>query len=143
MKVRIGFVSNSSTSSFCILGYKVDTEDLCMERKMQIIGAISPSELKDLKKALLECESEDDKEDTVEELFIDISYKGSKVFDTINDGEGGVLYLGATLCDISSDDGGAEEEEIDIDEALAKAEKARVALKLKGKPKIYSGMMAS
>ena len=46
MKIRNGFVSNSSSSSFCIFGMYMDTDELI--EKMKSVGSLTEEELKSL-----------------------------------------------------------------------------------------------
>jgi hypothetical protein len=133
MKVRNGFVSNSSTSSFVVLGYKVeyDEEDL-----KDIITKIDPEALKKI-----DMDSEDVESD-LEELFSELVDYGSDKIDFFRDRDGGELYAGALIACVSSDEGTGSGE-FKIDEIMAKCKNAKEIFGFEGEPKLHTGTICS
>jgi hypothetical protein len=128
MKMRQGFVSNSSSSSFVILGYRFEPKSM-----KELVKTLSPE-----KYAKLEKESKGD-EGLFEDDFWEYLYDGSmfKDVDTIIDDS--VIYLGHEICD---SDEGLPETSSPMYELVGKAAKVMELLKQDGSPVLYTGVRA-
>jgi len=91
MKIRNGFVSNSSSSSFCIYGAYMDTDELV--EKMKNLGTLSEEELEQL---------EDEGSWYIEEII----YK--KVEDLSIYQSEGDLWIGRDFTTIGDDETGKQ-----------------------------------
>jgi hypothetical protein len=111
MKIRTSLVSNSSSSSFVLYGYKLQPHEA-----MRLFGVWDKDQLKDK----LE-ESGIDFVDLLNEDWLD-EYQG--------------VLVGKSIVD--SDDG-MHETNVDFREIEAVAEQVRQRLGLEGKPKLFSG----
>ena len=176
MKIRCGFVSNSSTSSFVVIGFVLDKEKYS---KLEIMKSIDPENnivaeaLAELKKPNKErccshplqanadfcsrCGKPMYEEVDREELANDI-INGSTEFDEFLD-EIGMIFkdnsddgapdhkciIGIELADVSGDDSGIDESEIDLEEITEKLNNIKKKLSLnRTEPiKIISGTQCS
>lgn len=133
MKIRTGFVSNSSTSSFVIVGYKVDFNNLqTKQQKLDFINKYIPTYLQK------EYEKTDiDKKSEVDDLFIEVLRDGhfGEEFDAhyLED----MFIVGKFLSCAGSEDGLCEEK-FDMQDLLTKCDNAKKEFNLSGDPKIYS-----
>jgi hypothetical protein len=129
MKTRIGFVSNSSTSSFVVLGYLVDGDYKDVIRTIAK-EFLSPEEL------IIEDEEEDDAWEYYEKL------QNHNVFiESDLDIPKGEVLVGKMLSDISNEDYGAQFKEIDPQEAGEIVSKIAKAIgKTDKHPKLYTGI---
>jgi len=93
MKVRLGFVSNSSTSSFCIYGALLDSSDLIKRLKTEY------------KATLVLNDEEDLTPDVFLYKFFDEEEGYWTYHDIFNDGE---YYIGRAWTDISDDETGKQ-----------------------------------
>jgi hypothetical protein len=128
MKQRVGFVSNSSSSSFVLLGYKMESKNL-----QELAQELSPEKCKKLR---ANCDGNDE----YEELLYDMIYGGEmfKGVNTITDDS--TIYLGVELC--HSEDWGIEFSEHSIRELTMMGEKIQGALRLSHSPRVYTGTRA-
>ena len=104
MKIRSGFVSNSSSSSFVIIGFKLPTDDESKKKFLKYKGIEIPEDDDDLWSA-----------------YSDALYDTSSVLT--GDGE---YWAGKIISDSNGNDcGDMERNEIDITAAIAEAEAMR------------------
>jgi len=103
MKIRNGFVSNSSSSSFCIYGMSID--DVDMKQVMERCAKLFPKAAK-YKKEMEEDQAELGEQDTVDisksEFFYSIESELGKMgleFHSINDE---AFYIGRSWADIGN-----------------------------------------
>ena len=110
MKIRKCFVSNSSTSSFVIIGKFMDIPKYTIEQMKKILANYH-----------LSC----DNDDCVKECFTDYLREGVFGFDCLYV-EGDTNYvMGYLIADVSSDEC-AEEINISLDEIARKSETAKL-----------------
>lgn len=129
MKTRNGFVSNSSSSSFIVLGFKINTEDY---DKREFLQKYAPKVWAKL--------GEDVDEMDVEDSFFDF-WQQSDLMGI--KGAGAVpaddTYVGVVFADVASDGDSLDDAEYDIADALDTCKKIKKALDLPGDPKLYTG----
>jgi len=130
MKIRNGFVSNSSSSSFVIIGYSLKDIASDEESKREIINRLAPN-------MELTTYFHDDWENFLNRggFGKDISYLSDDLSD---DGEG---YIGIILADISSEDTLAHTER-PLSDIIKNVEKIKIILETDLEPKIITGTMA-
>ncbi|HUX60710.1 MAG TPA: hypothetical protein VMV32_05315 [Ignavibacteriaceae bacterium] len=130
MKKRSGFVSNSSSSSFVIVGYPVN-KIVKEEDKENIIRKHAPQIL----------ESDSFKKWGIDEAwtdFLDTSgILGDEGLAHISDDGPG--YIGLVLADVSDDGGYLDHNEISLEDALLKVNKLREIFDIKESPSIIIG----
>lgn len=130
MKTRLGFVSNSSTSSFVVFGYSAKALDHIPKQELMDKFAAGKYNTSIQKWG-------------VDDAFIDFLYNTSFGIDGIrylsDDGPG---YIGVVLADQHSDEVCTETSEQDLDDIMSKIEKLKNALGITDKPKIYAGTRA-
>ena len=121
MKVRTGFVSNSSTSSFCVIGFMI--KDKSLENVMK-------------KEGFEECY----------ELGEQLGEKNMVAWSGSDYGvKDGHTIVGRLLMDISDDGDECESKEFDLDKISKELEdiKKRFNIADSVKPKIYTGTRCS
>lgn len=127
MKTRLGFVSNSSSSSFVIMGYQLDILEI-----KELAQKVSPSKCEELRET---CKS--NKAYDLDGMFYDCLYDGS-LFEGVtylsNDGEG---YLGIELCGTDGDY--LEQSKNSMAELWKMAEGLQSKLGLNKAPFLYTG----
>jgi len=131
MKTRQGLVSNSSTSSFIVVGYKLKYDHRDKNSLLEIVKKLDPTKI--------------DANDT--EAAWDILYElqnegredGLEIF---LDGEDGSVYVGIVLADVSSDGDSLENKAYDIKDLVEKCNIAKKLLDTQEDPKIYTGTRA-
>jgi hypothetical protein len=133
MKTRNGLVSNSSSSSFIVMGYKISTKITDVK---QIIETYAPEALKDQGSNSYDV-------NFLDNLFYHL-WNEHKLFNGVDgvwDSEKFEIYLGVKLAEEKSEEFGIDDKELDITECLKKCEEVRRMLKLPldQQPKIYTG----
>ena len=120
MKIRNGFVSNSSSSSFVIIGYEMD--DL----------KLSDQDKKNLMKKL-DCNYFED-EDWYDFLYSSLGKISERIGYLSDNGPG---YIGVILADFNGED--LDNDCIGLDEINDKIKKLKEFLNINYDPKVYSG----
>jgi len=125
MKIRNGFVSNSSSSSFVIVGYKMTDLDLSDENKKNMMDKLGYQEKYS---------------DFIENWydFLDsnsLENIGKNIGYLSNDGGG---YIGLIIVDVPSDSYDRESSSIELSEVNDKIKKLKEFLNVEVDPKIHS-----
>lgn len=115
MKTRNGFVSNSSSSSFVIVGYKLEMPKNNSE-KLEMLKKLYPE------RNLTE-------DNIIDDIFHESMEQYSN-FDILYDGEGGYLYVG-NLVEYTDQADNLENKSVNISECLVKCEKSKNVLNVK------------
>lgn len=128
MKIRSGFVSNSSSSSFVIFGYQAQ-EIFDKNPKKDLMDRFAPGKHdEDIKKWGLD--------EAFDEFIRDTNFGLPGVKYLSDDGPG---YIGLVLADVASDECYIESDEFDLDELKSKAAELAKILGIDDKPKIFVG----
>jgi len=115
MKIRNGFVSNSSSSSFVIIGKKLTNDE------KEILKNRCPEDLRE-----------------------DWPYEHNEIFNLINDGEQGVIYAGYSIAHFDDEQGIDEVyKEIGDINSSPKIKSLREILKWEGPLHLCAGSYAS
>lgn len=147
MKIRQGFVSNSSTSSFCLFGVGIEgslnsvvcellKEKISINSKQELIDYIKKNKMEDDINDITDENWEDYKEDViVEDADEDLTrlLKGT-CLSYVNDYDADMVYIGRSYEDIEDDETGKEFKE-NVKKDLKK-------LGIKGKPEHQEGTIA-
>ena len=132
MKSRNGFVSNSSSSSFVIVGYKMGSvfSELNNEKKEAIIRKYNPKMLS----------SETFVKYGLDDIWTDFLYSsdfGIKGVGYLSDDGPG--YIGVILADIRSEDSYIQKSEMPIEDVFGKIKALQDAFGISDPPKIITG----
>lgn len=130
MKIRNGFVSNSSSSSFVIIGYKsseIFSKDIDKE---SIIRKYAPKFL----------ESEANKKYGIEDIWTDFLYNTNFGIDGVSYlSDDDKSYIGIVLADVKSDEGCVDDTELSLEDIMKKVNALQDIFNIKKLPKIYTG----
>lgn len=143
MKIRQGFVSNSSSSSFCLLG--IDVTDIDPEIILRKIASDDEiyKEIKRVEKYFPEYKTDEkQKSQMFEEMFWEMPHNSDYILlEGISNGvPKGMKVFGKFFMDISSSSGCRENGSVSIDEFIDDIEKFRKELDLPKKDvRIYWG----
>ena len=96
MKIRRGFVSNSSSTSFCVYGAEIEYDDFIAFLPQDYVA----------KKLLLDEISEEDLPQLIEEHLSDI-FEGTSLY-AVNSWEQRTVYIGRELVTLRDDETGKE-----------------------------------
>lgn len=125
MKTRQGFVSNSSTSSFVIIGYEVDENRFSMSDYATKLYGLDPSKLS---------------EDELKDEYCDAKHNNDIiVVDCDDDGApDGKHIIGFHMC--HSNESGLDSDSCDLVEAIEKLKPVRDKFDLNGETvKVFTG----
>lgn len=113
MKKRLGFVSNSSSSSFVVMGVKITRdEEVEIAKKFKDIDNDESVYLPDI-----------------------VSGIGNNYLD-----DDDATYLGTIICNVHDDDGGLEQNEIDMEDMIKRTKNVLEKVGLQDRNiKIYTG----
>ncbi len=143
MKLRKGFVSNSSTCSFIICGYKVADEKNNFLVVQKLLGKTKEEILVEMKACSYYKDkelSDNDIEDYCCDYLYEITFEKDGFDIEIGEGVDGII-IGKRLADISSDDSDIPNEEYELGEiqVILDVVKEKMGLSDGITPKIYMG----
>jgi len=139
MKQRKGFVSNSSSSSFVIIGYEVDMKRGSTELE-DLAQHLAPEKMTKLKELATNKSGEFDVDSFEDEMYEAIcSGELFKGVDFIRDDS--VAYLGKEIC--QAEDWGLEYTENTIRELMIQGEEIQGVLKRTDSASIFTGTRAT
>ena len=133
MKTRNGFVSNSSSSSFVVFGYKLKLDTNSAEDMNKILGKLDPYELSKLGEQAI------DDHFIIDDVLHEAINKKRDDFNMLLDSEDHALYVGYLAADVSSEDSYLAQTECGYEQLTNKAAKAKELFGLEGEPKLYTG----
>lgn len=139
MKIRNGFVSNSSSSSFVVFGYKIKVDPNGVDDMKKILGKLDPEALSKLGEQLGERAIGDEERYIIDDMLHEAKNKKRDDFNIMSDPEDNALYIGYLIADVSSDDNQLAKTECGYEQLASKAAKAKELFGLEGEPKLYTG----
>ena len=130
MKIRTGFVSNSSTSSFVICGYKISGNISYQDIIQKILGITRDNIIDEMKKDYYKDKNIDEKdiEDHCSEWLYDIKNEQDDIDIFMGEGIDGIIF--GIMLAYGDDIEDMKDREIDLTEMLKKLDKIRDRLEL-------------
>ena len=131
MKQRNGFVSNSSSSSFIIIGYKQNgpIED--------IVKKIAPQKYAQIKERY----KDDDAKYAMEDAIYDCMHSGMGIEGLTYLSDDGPGYLGKEVC--KAEDWGIESSSWEMDDLMKAFKEVQETLGMDTSPMLYTGTRAT
>ena len=133
MKTRNSLVSNSSSSSFVVVGYKIKLSYDDVSRQLDLLAMIDPEKYKTIDRS---------NKDSIRDIFHDVCNSRRKDFDILLDFEDDRIFVGATLASVSSDGDSMPEKEYDLDELVKKCDFIKKLFEFQDSPKLFTGERA-
>jgi hypothetical protein len=140
MKLRAGFISNSSTCSFVMCGYKIPEEDSYQSIIQKVLGITSEEIVKEIRNKYSSQENitQNFIEDFCSDWVYDINYEKNGVDIQTGEGINGII-VGIKIAHTSTEDCGIEEKEINLLELQKQIDIIRIRLNIDSPAKIYAG----
>lgn len=140
MKLRAGFISNSSTCSFVMCGYKIPEEDSYQSIIQKVLGITPGQMVEEIRKKYSHQKNitQDFIEDYCYDWINDINYEENGIDVQTGEGINGII-VGIKIAHTSTEDCDIKEKEINLLEIQKQIDIIGKRLNIDSPAKIYAG----